>query len=145
MKWDGLAELYKNLENLPADLTGEAAHIVEGVANAAAYEIRSAYAQHHHSGNLRDSVFVTHFDKGRYSAGAQVKATAHHAWLFENGSAARAYYTKPGGVRHETGAMPAAHVFIPIMMKHRREMYGQFAALLERNGLSARIDNALAA
>jgi len=144
MKWDGLKELYEQLENLPADLTGEAAHIVEGVANAAAYEVRSAYGEHRHSGNLRDSVFVTNFDKGRYSAGAQVKATAHHAWLFENGSAARAYYTH-NGVRHETGAMPAAHVFIPIMMKHRREMYGQFAALLERHGLTARIDNALAA
>jgi hypothetical protein len=142
MKWDGLAELYKQLENLPADLTAEAAHIVEGVANAAALEIRSAYPVH--SGNLRESVFVTHFDRGRYSAGAQVKATAHHAWIFENGTAARAYYTK-NGVRHETGAMPPGHVFVPIVMKHRRLMYTQFAALLERHGLTARIDDALAA
>jgi hypothetical protein len=142
MKWDGLAELYKQLETLPATLTGEAAHIVEGVANAAALDIRSAYPVH--SGNLRDSVFVTHFDKGRYSAGAQVKATAPHAWIFENGTAARAYYTK-AGVRHVTGAMPPGHVFVPIVMKHRRLMYSQFAALLERNGIAARIDDALAA
>jgi len=144
MKWDGLDEFKTQLENLPADLTGEAAHIVEGIANAAAYEVKSAYAEHRHSGNLRDHVFVTHFDKGRYSAGAQVKATAHHAWLFENGSAARAYYTH-NGVRHETGAMPPSHVFIPIMMKHRRVMRAQLAALLERHGLTARIDDALAA
>ena len=144
MKWDGLAELYKDLESLPATLTAEAAHIVEGVANAAAYEIRSAYGEHAKSGNLRDSVFVTHFDHGRYSAGAQVKATAPHAWLFENGSAGRAYYTHHG-VRHETGAMTAYHVFIPIVMKHRRIMHTQFAALLERNGIAARIDDALAA
>ena len=142
MKWDGLADLYKQLENLPATLTGEAAHIVEGIANAAALDIRSAYPVH--TGTLRNSVYVTHFDHGRYSAGAQVKATAPHAWIFENGTAARAYYSV-NGVRHETGAMPPGHVFIPIMMKHRRALYGQFAALLERNGIAARIDDGLAA
>ena len=142
VRWDGLAELYDALRNLPADLTAEAANIVEATANAAAYEIRSAYPVF--TGNLRDGVLVTKFEKGRYFAGAIVKNTAKHAWIYENGTAARHYFTD-SGARHATGAMPAGHVFIPIVMKHRRRMYEQFAALLERHGITARIDNALAA
>lgn len=142
IRWDGLAELKAKLQNLPADLTAEAAHIVEGVANAAAFEIRSAYPVY--TGNLRDHVLVTHFEKGRYSVGAIVKNTAKHAWIYEHGTAARHYYTD-SGAKHATGAMPAGNVFIPIVIKHRRRMYADFAALLERHGIEARINNALAA
>ena len=72
-----------------------------------------------------------------------MKATAPHAWLFQ--TAPPPARNSVNGVRHETGAMPAGHVFIPIMMKHRRRLYTEFAALLERNGLAARIDDGLAA
>jgi hypothetical protein len=64
--------------------------------------------------------------------------------LYENGSAARAYYTK-NGVRHETGAMTPHHTFIRAVMKYRRQMYLLLAALLERHGIAAKINNALAA
>jgi hypothetical protein len=126
--WNGLAELREALRNLPEELTGEAGHIIEGAANAAAADVKAAYPVR--TGNLRDHVFVSHQDKGRFSAGAVVKNTAKHAWLFENGTQAR--HNDLGANR---GSMPPGHVFIPAMIKRRRIMYQQLRALLERHGL----------
>jgi len=143
VRWAGLDELVDALRHLPADLTGEAGHIVEGIANAAAGDIRSAYPSV--TGNLRDHVYVTHFEAGRFGVGAIVKNTAKHAWIYENGTAARHYYTEATGAKKAVGAMPAGHVFIPTMMRHRRRMYQQLADLLERHGLIATVNNVLAA
>jgi hypothetical protein len=73
---------------------------------------------------------VSHQDKGRFSAGAIVKNTAKHAWIFENGTQAR--HNDLGANR---GSMPPGHVFIPAVIKRRRIMYQQLRALLERHGL----------
>jgi hypothetical protein len=128
--WNGLAELREALRNLPAELTAEASHVVEGAANAAAADIKAAYPVR--TGNLRDHVFVSHRDKGRFSAGAVVKNTAKHAHLFEVGTQAR--HNSLGANR---GSMPPGNVFIPAMIKRRRVMYEQLKALLERHGLRA--------
>lgn len=145
MKWNGLDEFYDQLRTMPAEMTGEAAHITEGVANAAALEIRSAYPVGP-TGNLRDQVYVTHWERGhQFSVGAIVKSAAPHAWLYENGSAARHYYTKATGTKHETGAMSAHHTFVRTMMDHRRRYYGLLADLLKRHGIEPRINDVLAA
>jgi hypothetical protein len=130
VKWNGLEELRAQLRQLPAELTGEASHIVEGAANGAAVDLRVAYGAHVRSGKLQDKVVVTHRDRGKFSAGAIVKNLARHAWLFENGSQAR--HTEIGADR---GSMPAGHVFIPIVMRARAVMYDQLKALLVRKGL----------
>jgi hypothetical protein len=126
--WNGLAELREALRNLPADMTAEASHVVEGAANAAAADIKAGYPVR--TGNLRDHVFVSHQDKGRFSAGAVVKNTAKHAALFEHGTQAR--HNSLGANR---GSMPPGRVFIPAVIKRRRIMYQQLRALLERHGL----------
>jgi len=126
--WNGLAELREALRNLPADLTAEASHVVEGAANAAAADIKAGYPVR--TGNLRDHVFVSHRDKGRFSAGAVVKNTAKHANIFEVGTQAR--HNSLGANR---GSMPPGHVFVPAVIKRRRIMYEQLKALLERHGL----------
>jgi hypothetical protein len=130
VKWDGLKELRALLLALPAELRGEASHVVEGAANRAAADIRAAYGAHVRSGRLRNKVFVTHYVRGRFSAGAIVKAAAKHASLFEHGSQAR--HTAIGADR---GTMPAANVFIPRVMRARAVMYDQLKALLTRKGL----------
>ena len=122
MKWDGLAEFYDQLRNMPEALTGEAAHITEGVANAAVLDIKSAYPVGP-TGNLRDGVYVTHWTRGhQFSVGAIVTSSAPHAWLYENGSAARHYYTEATGAKHETGAM-RRNTFVRTMMEHRRRAH----------------------
>ena len=128
--FDGLAELKAALRALPAELTREASSIVEANANSAAVEIRTEYGKHNVTGHLQGGVIVTHVDKGKYSAGAIVKSAAKHAAIFENGTQAR--HTDLGANR---GAMPPGHVFIPIIMRKRRQMYDQFRAMLERVGL----------
>jgi hypothetical protein len=132
LRFDGLEELRAAFRNLPAELTGEAAHIIEGEANAAATEIKRGY--HVRTGHLRDHLTVTHFEKGRFSAGAIVKNTAPHAWLYDNGSQARHWASGKS-----TGAMwgrtPPTHLFVRTMIKHRRVMWGKLKELLVRHGL----------
>ncbi len=127
-RWSGLDELREELRNLPEEMTGEASHIVEGAANSAEADIKAGYPSR--TGNLRNHLQQTHFDRGRFSAGVILKNTARHAWLFENGSQAR--HTDIGADR---GSMPAGHVFVPAVLKARRRMYEELKALVTRKGL----------
>lgn len=133
--FSGLEELKESLRNLPADLAGEASHVVEGAANAAMVAMGSGYASHWHSGNLQKGLQVTHFEPGRFSAGAIVKNTAKHAYIFENGTEARYYYTMRGA-KHVTGKMPPGHVFIPAAIRARRAMYEGLSDVVTRHGFS---------
>lgn len=128
LHFDGLAELREALRNLPADMTGEATHLVEGAANGAAAEIKAGYPRR--TGHLIAGVTVSSFEHGRFSAGMIVKNTAKHAWLFENGTQAR--HTDLGANR---GSMPPGHVFIPVVIRKRRQMYEQLKDLVARQGL----------
>lgn len=130
LRFDGLAELREQLRNLPAELTAEASRMVDATANAAAVEIRTAYGEHNLTGNLQGGVTVTHTEGGKWSAGAIVKSSAKHAWLFENGSQAR--HTDIGANR---GSMPPRHTFVPIVARSRRVMWERLKTMLVRHGL----------
>lgn len=130
--WNGLEELKAQLRSLPADLTGEASEIVRDTGAAAADEVRAGYPSR--ASDLRDHVTVT-FTTSGYATGAVVKNTSKLAYIFENGTMARHYFTRRG-VRHLTGRMPPGHVFVPIMVRRRRAMYAQLADLLTRHGLT---------
>lgn len=125
--WNGLEELLETYQRLPETGMGEALHLAEGAANAVATDIKGAYPVR--TGNLRNRVTVTHFSKGKFYAGAIVKNTAPHAWMFENGTQAR--HTAIGANR---GAMPPGHVFVPRIIRARRTLVEQFKALLLRLG-----------
>lgn len=129
LRFDGLAELRAQLRRLPEELAGEASGIVDRNAKDAAEGIRADYRRHLRTGRLEDGVIVTHVDAGKYAAGAIVKNTAKHAWLFENGSQSR--HTDIGANR---GSMPPGHVFIPRVVRQRRTMYEQLKAMLVRVG-----------
>lgn len=128
IRWEGLDELKAELRRLPAELAQDASAIVFAHADGALGEIRDAYPTR--TGNLRKGLRRTVNAVGRFGAGALVKNVAPHAWIFEHGTQAR--HTAIGANR---GAMPAGRVFIPIVMRWRRKMYLQLAALLERHGL----------
>jgi Bacteriophage HK97-gp10, putative tail-component len=127
-EFDGLEELKRALRDLPESLAGEATGIVNASANAAAREIEQAYPRR--TGNLRNHVSVSHQQGGRVSAAAIVKNTAKHAWIFENGTQAR--HTDLGANR---GSMPPGHVFVPRVIRHRRQMYEALKELLVKHGL----------
>jgi hypothetical protein len=136
LTWTGLEELKAELRDLPAALTGEATHEVEGAANGAAATVKGVYGQHALSGALRDSVDVTH-EHSAFMARSKVKVNHPLAWLFDNGSMGRHYVTDAGG-KHRTGAMwgktPPTHVFVVTAIQARRRMYQQLKALLVRFG-----------
>jgi hypothetical protein len=133
---DNLAALRTALQQLPADLTVEAGHVIEGIANAAAADVKAAYP--YRSGHLVAGVEVNRLEAGRFGAGSEVRNRAKLAWIYEHGTQARHYYTKQTGAFHSTGIMlpaPPGRAFIPIMVRQRALMYTQLADLVRRAGL----------
>lgn len=131
----GLDELRDALRNLPAELAGEAAGDVTGAAQAAEAEVRQVYEQHAASGNLAAHLYLS-TSTSAFGAGALIKSTAKHAWIFENGSQARHWASgKSTGQMWGRTAQPPTHVFVRAMTKYRKRMYEQLRALLERQGL----------
>lgn len=130
LKFEGMNEFRAALRRLPEELAGEAGHIIEGTANAAATDIKRAYPAH--TGRLIAGVVVQHGDNGKVSAGAIVRSTARHAHLFEYGTATRR--NSHGANR---GAMPKAQEnrrMVPIAVRHRRTMVGKLVDMLRRIG-----------
>ena len=133
----GMAELKAALRALPAELAGEAGHLVQAAANGAALDARTVYGAHRRTGNLQEHVTVEARASGPLGASYQVRSTARHAWLFEYGSQARHYITVRGH-RHVTGRMPAAGTngVVPVFIRARRAMEATLVDLLERHGLT---------
>lgn len=131
----GLAELYAALRRLPEELRERGGQIVTENADEAADEIRAGYTAHKHTGNLADHVKVVKVDgaSGKYGAAAIVKSTAKHAYIFENGTQVRK--NAKGANR---GAMPPGHVFVPIVIRKRRQMYQELQYLLVQAGLDVK-------
>lgn len=127
--FDGMAELKAALRQLPEELRGEASNVVNATTNAAAVEIRTEYGKHRVSGRLQAGVVISHVNAGKYTAGAIVKNTAKIAGIFESGTQAR--HTHLGLNR---GSMPPGHVFVPVIVRRRRQMYETLKAMLVRKG-----------
>jgi hypothetical protein len=132
LHWSGLDDFKVNLAALPDTLGAEADPIVDAAANAAAAEIRAGYPGT--AASLAGHVFVSRLDKGKTTSARLVKNTSPLAFIFENGTQVR-HYVSVHGKPHLTGRMPPLHVFVPPIIKHRRAMYVELKALLERNGL----------
>jgi hypothetical protein len=129
--FEGLAELKEALRNLPADLTNESSHIIEGAANGAVATIKGNYARGK-TGNLIKGVKVE-FGRSQFGASATVTSAAKHAYLYEHGTQVR--HTAAGANRGVMPPAPPGRAFIPVMIRARRRMYEQLADLLKRNGL----------
>jgi hypothetical protein len=132
-EFKGLDELKAALQALPAELTGEASHIIEAAGNRAVLDLKRGYPVV--TGKLRDRVDVT-FTSSGVSSKALVQSKAPHAHLFEYGTEAR--HTGLGlnrGRMFGRYKVAPTHLFGKTMAKVRREMYGELHALLERHGL----------
>jgi hypothetical protein len=129
VQWEfkGLEELKAALRALPAELTGEASHLVDAAGNRAVLDLKRAYPVV--TGNLWDGVEVT-FTTSGVSTRARVRSRAPHAHLYEYGTEAR--HTALGLNR---GRMKPTHLFGRTMSNVRRELFDQLRALLERHGL----------
>jgi hypothetical protein len=125
-------DFLSQLRKLPDELKAEGAHMVEARANGAHATIKGEYGAHKHSGNLMDHTSVE-IEESSGGSVAVVKATAKHAFIFENGTQIRK--NKKGANR---GAMPAGNVFIPAMIRARRLLTEDLVGLLERAGLVVR-------
>lgn len=129
-KWRNMAEQFEILRRLPDDLKAEAEGLVEARADHAAFAIRQSYPRGA-TGNLREGVVVEIKDGGRFGVRARVLSRAPHAWIYDEGTAAR--HTELGWAR---GAMPATHVFVKTMIRERRALFTEdFAELLSRHGM----------
>lgn len=126
--FDGLAELKKDLRDLPEVMHGEAEHIIEGQANAAALEVRQKYGMV--SGKMVQGVVVEKVERTRFFAGRRIVSKSPLAFIYENGTQVR--HTELG---YNRGRMPPAHVFVPAMIRHRKRMYELLREMLKRHGL----------
>jgi hypothetical protein len=126
--WTGLTELIKALQELPDRLTEEAKAIVASAADDVQAAVTAEY--HRVSGELRRGVKKIEQSAGRYGVAYQVRSTAYHAWMIENGTVAR--HTRKGVVR---GIQPPQHIMIPAAVRRRVRMYRELKGMLLREGL----------
>lgn len=128
VKWDGLNEFKRDLRNLPADLAKETADIVVAHGEQAQRLLQAEYATHAVTGNLWRGVTLERYvTKDRVEA--KVRSRAPHSHIFEWGTKQRR--TRRGWKR---GAMPAAHIAVPIFQRVRAAMYRAIVPVLERAG-----------
>lgn len=126
VRWEGLEELKAALRQLPQELTGDASHIVQGIANGAIVDMRAEYPP----GELRDALSQSTLSEGRFGVGLRIRNASGWAWHWDHGTELRHWIN---GKR--TGRMGPKHTFGRVMAQSRRRMYGQLAQLLERHGL----------
>ena len=126
--WAGFDELETQLRQMPTDLTGEAAHLIEGAWNGAAADIKAGYPSR--ASGLRDKVTVEHRHDA-FGAKSIIRNTSPRALWFEEGTQVR--HTALGANR---GAEKPGHVFYPAARRARRKGMQDLKALLERKGLT---------
>jgi hypothetical protein len=132
LKFEGLEELRASLRRLPVDLRDDAEVIVFDSAKEAVDDIKAGYAKHRRSGDLADKVEAVQLrGNGTAFAGAIVQNKSKLAFIFENGTQAR--HTNIGANR---GSMPAAHVFVPAVIRRRKEMYERLREMMRSHNLT---------
>ena len=131
IRYEGLEELKANLRNLPEHLRDKGREIVVDAGQAAHAEIRQQYEQHRRSGDLLETLEIVETSAaGGFFAGVIIRVKSHKASWFENGTEVRE--TKGFGLR---GRARPANIFVPTVMKHRRDMREKLKALVRSQGL----------
>jgi hypothetical protein len=137
--FEGLDELKAALRALPADLTAEAAHIVEGHANQAYLQIKTVYQAHRRSGLLAKMLTIAERKEKPDSYAVVIRSNDPIAWIFDNGSQARHWLrgnNKSTGTMWGKTPMPPLHIFSGTMARERRGMWIDLKELLIRKGIT---------
>ena len=130
--WSGLDEFGAQLRASPVALVKDALEIAREAADGAKADMHYPRI----TGNLGDHLHVTSGTAGPFAVKATVVNPAPLATIFERGTVARHYFTKKNGVKHLLGRMPAGNVFIPAVIRRRREMYERLKAMLATHGFT---------
>ena len=140
----GVSQLTEDLRRLPEQLRDEGRQIAQGHLDAAESTIRSAYARMTASGTRREKgrapgnleaglgqrQLTAAGQAARFGVKLRLENRAPHAYLVEVGTELERDYR--GAPR---GRMPAAKIFLPTVIRARRDMTADLVALLERAGL----------
>lgn len=127
LTFEGLDDLRAALRALPHELAQEGGDVIVETTNNAADEIMAGYPDV--TGHLRGGVKFS-IERSEFGVIGIVKNTAKLANIFEVGSQAR--HTELGANR---GSMPPGHVFVPVVMRRRRQMYDQLKDVLAKAGI----------
>ena len=130
LRIDGVSDLVRDLTRLPETLGEAAAPRVDQAASDAEATIRANYPVR--TGALRNGLrhaLVTSPGRAR----AVLVNDAPHAAVYEYGSELR--HTATGAPR---GRMPAAHNFVPVVVREKRDLVEDVIDLVEREGLTVR-------
>lgn len=119
VKWTGLAEHMREIEQLPHTVVAMADARASSAAEATAAALRAAYPVV--TGHLRDSVTIERHTSGG-TVSVSVINTAEYAIPFEYGGAER----------------PAGKVFVPITARGRRQTFGAIVGGLRELGATVR-------
>ena len=142
-KIDGLDGLIKQLQTLPQDLKDEATDIVLRTGERAKRAVYAAYPEPDVDArgreSLRTGLKLEAYWTGQYGAAVRLRSTAYHALIYENGSAVRRT-----GRGYNRGRSRAMHVFVPIAIRHRAEMYEELAHMVETYGAEVSYNRAAA-
>jgi hypothetical protein len=140
MRWDGLKEFREELRQLPEELRGQAAKVVEGEVNAAYVTVKRVYEAHRFTGHLSRQLAIQPLKRsGQLITGLVLKSGSPLAWLFDNGTQARHYITVHGKT-HLTGRMPGFHVFGRTVAFTRRKIRTLLIDMVKRHGATRVID-----
>lgn len=128
LTFEGLEELKDELRRLPAELRDEGNTIGMNRAERARAAIDADYPRR--AGHLKKGLKIRVIASGPFGFAIEVLNTDKDAMTFEIGSQAR--HTTLGANR---GSMPAGHVFVPHVQRHRRAMFQELKDMLVRHGL----------
>ena len=112
VQWTGLDSFLDELRLMPANLVDEAQDIMRESAEAAKADIAAAYPQK--SGALRRGLTLRPA-RGILLAGVELRQTAPHGWIYENGTTVRETKDKKN-----RGQMKGRAVFEPRAHAYRR-------------------------
>lgn len=129
LQLDGLTELRAALRQLPAELTDDAAAIVEDTTDRTETALVQTYPKGA-TGNLRRGVKKT-VAKGSFGVQGTVKSTSPHAHLWEFGTAVR--HTARGWNRGKAPSH-AREGLVAIAVRERRRMNQRLVDLVRSAG-----------
>ena len=133
LRLDGFDGFQADLTNLPTTLRDAAKAAVLDAADHAESVIYAQYGEV--TGNLRKGLGQDTPEETATSIRVRLASTAPHAVIYEYGTEQR--QTTLGYAR---GRMPAAKVFVPTVLRERREMVRTIVARVEAEGLTVRGD-----